>query len=307
MLAVSAFLFYTLFAGSYDQSEQIAEQIVLRHVPSSIGKLLNRRAVNLVPERAGNKVVELISGTADGWQPDNALYKSRSGTLMPQKYAATWKAHSSALHSWMLSEVIRQNQPDADYSKLAVVHFRCSDVPFCRHHAYHLLPRAYFVFAAQLIKAAGIKRVVLMSCQSRFNNGAAPIRVHPYMPTKLYFANQTVARERCLEYRAVIEQWLKAEELEILPTICPSRPMSWSVMASCGLLVSTGGTFSFVPGVSKPPGRFVSPRFALEEDLDSKQSKGMAKHVHWDMWTGDPIWHRQVQDYRTFDYSMAAG
>ena len=55
---------------------------------------------------------------------------------------------------------------DATYARTAVVHFRCSDVPFSRHDEYFLLPRRYFDRVRQWLGArrSDWDSVVILSC-----------------------------------------------------------------------------------------------------------------------------------------------
>jgi hypothetical protein len=227
------------------------------------------RPVQFVPRRAGNLGVKRVVGHIDGWRPDFGKYANS-----PQAYAETWKAWSSLLRQWFATTFIVSSS--AAYRNAAVVHFRCSDVPFMRHKIYHLYPRKYFQFAGDKIKKLGIDEVAVLFCR---DHGLEHL-------TEAYGYNATVARAQCSMYAAVISNWLVETGLKVGPSVCVDSKTTWAIMANSAALVSTGGSFSFLPGVSKTKGRFISPRYATEgaTDINGKQ---LAKAVHWSMWDGE--------------------
>ena len=76
-------------------------------------------------------------------------------------------------------------------------------------------------------------------------------------------------------------------------------------MRGAAVLVSTGGSFSFVPGVAAAGERvFVSPYLAGDERLDRRYAE-LHGLVHWKMWPSfATITHDVVDDYARFDYNM---
>jgi len=179
-------------------------------------------------------------------------------------------------------------EPDPDYADTAVVHFRCSDVPFVRHPTYVLLPRSYFAFAAEKIRAfGGAKRVVLLSCATLHRSD-----VHPKVAS--------LAKSKCPGYARVIAGWVGASETRCI------RGVRDSVAALLGAhsVVSTGGSFSFVAGVSRGDGRFISP--SLAGSIALRDVASLASEVPWVMYPhNDVISHRCAGDYSTFDYAAA--
>ena len=81
---------------------------------------------------------------------------------------------------------------------------------------------------------------------------------------------------------------------------------AWRAMRGAAVLVSTGGSFSFVPGVAAAGGRvFVSPYLAGDERLDRRYAE-LQSLVHWTMWPSfATIPHETVDDYATFDYNAS--
>lgn len=238
----------------------------------------------------GNYVIKKFFGRTDLWQPRG---KGWGGSSTPASYASAW--YEVGQHA---SRFIPTYNSNATIADVAVVHLRCSDVPFTRHPSYHLLPKAYFKFAAGAIKAAGLSQVRILLCIYNTSNVALTTKWNGA------YRSPQFASEKCQTYAAAILGWLQNESLQVeKQPVCADRRSALAMMGACGVLVSTGGSFSFIAGVGKPKGAFVSPRFAHESDRTRGTSgHQFAQAVHWEMWTGDPIWHANVKDYKTFDY-----
>ena len=84
--------------------------------------------------------------------------------------------------------------------------------------------------------------------------------------------------------------------------ICISNKETYSIMLGCKVLISTGGSYSFIPGITKGK-NYISPSNIGEVNEKFLEIwKDIHKKVHWTMWDKfDKISHKNL-DYNTFDY-----
>jgi len=220
-------------------------------------------------QRIGNHIVRSIAESQTRWNP--------STWTSAAEYSDSWKRMRNAMKEKMLDLSV---VPDANYAGTAIVHFRCSDVPFIDMPEYPLQPRAYFKFVADfLMKYNDVLHVLIVNCNKHNWHQLSPL---------------------CHSYAYNIKSWLQ----EYLPNIpvdvdlaCETQKMSLEKMLGSHTLISTGGSFSFVPGILKGK-RFVTPY--LGGSMQPYHSN-LHRLVHWTMWDSNAPVHSS--NYERFNYS----
>lgn len=203
--------------------------------------------------RAGNFGVRDIAGREDAWDP--TTFRSA------REYAELWLSAAPRA----AARVRRLAPEDAFFTDTAVVHVRCSDVPFNKHPSYPLLPEAYYAFASEQVARARCRRVVFLAC-------------YDHKPS-------AHAATECPRITSRIAQWmarhLAGTGIEVdASAVCVPIDASIAMMRGARVLVSTGGSFSFLVGVTK--GReFVTPSLCGRK---RPQHAELASLVHWSMW-----------------------
>ena len=180
-------------------------------------------------------------------------------------------------------------------SPVAVVHFRCSDVPFSQHPSYRLYPKGYYDFVAKTISGvAGVDRITLLHC---FNHNA-----------KLMHHREDERRQKCDEFAGLITGWLSAGTGYPVTRQCLPATDSWSTMLSAGAVVSTGGSFSFVPGVGNAAGggAFVLPRLGNATCWAPPGAARPAQPAGWHVYEGSVDAFPPHTDFYTLDYNATA-
>ncbi len=170
-------------------------------------------------------------------------------------------------------------------NKKICLHFRCSDIPFNRHQLYPLLSRSYFSFVKDILDAQYPDHEMYIS----------------FCPDNKPVLRYNIYPDLCNQYKSAIESYLGRS----CTILCESIRDTWKFMLECEALVSTGGSFSFVPGVLKGTS-FITPR--LYGDVPLKKNfdlDHLHQHVSWTMYDragSDIIPHSDIDDYSTFDY-----
>ena len=105
---------------------------------------------------------------------------------------------------------------------------------------------------------------------------------------------------KCSEYSSTIKSWLEDYTgLDIsIDNSCQSVKETYEIFLGSKMLISTGGSFSFIPGITKDVD-FISPSLLGENPSEGFQD--LYKKVHWTMWEKfDKITHNV--DYETYIY-----
>lgn len=219
----------------------------------------------------------LKSGTGI-WYLGNKYWKNTDS----KQYAKYWKSNINLIVDIFKELEIKPNQ---NYNNKAVIHFRCSDIPFDRAPETFLYPKEYYDFVADKINKAGVDEIVFLNCSTYLAKDAG------------VFSTQII----CSNYIETIADWLsKKTDVKINRNkICISIKDTYEIMYGSKLLVSTGGSFSF-PFIVKGK-NFISPK--LIGPNYTKEFDDLNKHVHWTMWDkNEGIKHEKIPDYNTFDY-----
>ena len=231
--------------------------------------------------RLGNRYSQKYFGSIENWSP---LY---ANTL--DDYATKCVSNAKNIKNEpLIADIINNNPKDND---IAIIHLRCSDVPFVRHIDYHLQTSEYYTFVFDILKKHNIKKVKIMLCTQHGTNDLANIK--------------------CSEYANKIIEWGLQNDLNMSKDIVclSSEYETYKNLLSCKILVSTGGSFSFIPGIIKALENkefFISPLFYTEDKDNLKTDQWyneLVNKVHWSMYNKKPILHSSIKDYNTFEYT----
>ena len=219
----------------------------------------------------------------------------------------------------------------------AVVHVRCSDIPFNRHKKYHLQFKEYYAWVAREI-SGNVSRVHLVMCPQFRSNPRRWNKAYGLsgIPEFGYTAQQY--QSKCTSFANVIRKWFKEllPSIPVEPVMCLTNEDSINLFARSKYLIAGGAapsSFSFVAGITKgrnyfvpypyieiPPGATDSPLNPLtirNRDLfyqnlattSQYDANGCPPEIPPNMpmsvWRGKPILHADVSDYVTFNYAAA--
>ena len=124
-------------------------------------------------------------------------------------------------------------------------------------------------------------------------------------------AGHDLSNIKCSEYANKIIEWGLQNDLNMSKDIVclSSEYETYKNLLSCKILVSTGGSFSFIPGIIKALENkefFISPLFYTEDKDNLKTDQWyneLVNKVHWTMYNKKPILHSSIKDYNTFEYT----
>lgn len=233
---------------------------------------------NSISKKLNNKFSIIDNG--DFWNPEGRNWKNKKSI----DYANAWKKFKPEIKKIFEESNIKENK---DFNNKAVIHFRCSDVPFNSHPNYNLLTKEYFFFALEKIEKENIDEIIFVNCSdwhAKFGSNS---------------------EEKCNSYIETISNWLE-EKTKIKinrKKYCVSVEETYGIMLGSKILIGTGGSFSFMAGILKDK-NFVTPSNIGEGNLELfEKFKNLHKEVHWTMWDKfDRISHNNI-DYEKFDYN----
>ena len=213
--------------------------IVIVSIVSIVIFFILKRSSNnddLFSGSVGNSIIEKTAGNGSLWNP---LYSNTS-----ENYSKLWNDKKSEV-----KDILKNLNPNETYNKTAVVHFRCSDVPFCKHSEYTLLPKEYYKFVSDEIMKRDIENIVIITCNTHLS--------HPLS-------------YKCSEYSSIIKSWLEDYTgLDIsIDNSCQSVKETYEIFLGSKMLISTGGSFSFITGITKDVD-FISPSLLFLSSLFS--------------------------------------
>ena len=252
-------------------------KLVLYHRRSNYTIENDGNVGNGVIDRLNNKLLSPMFG--DYWNPAGIDWIGKSS----KQYSEKWNSLTTEIKKIMKDSNI---EPNLNYQNKAVIHFRCCDSPFNKHPEYPMLTKEYFLFALKKIEESNVNEILILNC-SNWNSK--------------FIEN---AEEKCNSYISVLCDWLE-ENTEIKinrQKICISIKETYSIMLGSKILIGTGGSFSFIPGMLKGK-NFISPQNVGEKiNVNKKILKDLSKNVHWTMWDKlDHLPHKNI-DYNNFDY-----
>ena len=238
-----------------------------------------------VLETAGNRGIEEIFGNACAWNP---TWDSSAGSTAIE-FARTF---SDAIPS--IKERLEEQGVTADvrYASTAVVHFRCGDVPFDISLTMQLPKQCFYDFVAKEIIRLGVKEVVMMLCTDHFDKNND--QHLPPLETR---------DRKCNEWAGVQLNWLHKRlrntgvAVRRMPICISDLQATYSAFSGSALLVSLGGSFSFLPGITKGK-RFIQHSY---DPSGCSFCKELHRHVHWTIPSKFcSVRHTDVADYSTF-------
>lgn len=236
-------------------------------------------------KNVGNRIIGNISNSFFSFKPSIDLWNplSKKWGENSTKYSIFWREKIPDIEKILKNQDIK---PDKSFSNKAVIHFRCSDVPFCKHPDYTLLPKEYYYFVADKLNQNNIEEIFFINCTG-------------------HRKEKKFAEDKCNEYINIISTWLKEKSNIKINNkkICVNIKETYSIMLGCKILVNTGGSFSFIPGLTKGK-NYISPSNtnSCKDKKILEKFKNLNKEVHWTMWDKfDNIPHDNL-DYETFDY-----
>ena len=162
----------------------------------------------------------------------------------------------------------------------ALIHFRCSDIPFNRHPKYGLQKYKWYRKALELAsKRINISKIAILSCTD-----------HTHRCTAKNFnsgkCNNNNNKEACAKYAKLLQEFLIS--LGYLVEIkCNSIETDFVTMINAPCLISSGSSMSFMAALTSDNLRIVSV-------LDTKQHYQRPNLIYLNT---DFLNHSEVSDY----------
>ncbi|KAK3250293.1 hypothetical protein CYMTET_40343 [Cymbomonas tetramitiformis] len=241
-----------------------------------------------MPASAGNRFTEALmhahmpqkynmAWAASAWVPEHWNNESQ--------YAQWWRARrddrsmDTLLHSYVVG-----NADVADrYRSVALLHYRCSDVPFVANPHYKVQPPQYAMWVARQLQAWNVTRVLPVLCTH-------------HMPSRHPWSVRWAARTKC---PAMLKDYLvrmreTAPKLKFLPTRCLGEKETLiaarHASATAQLMLSS---FTFIAAAARPDGRFLTPSLGFSgckpnnvslSKSENDRLHALQRQLHWRMW-----------------------
>jgi len=252
-----------------------------------------------IGETYGNGVSTDLFGGPCRWNPswNRALCDSFSGAT---SYAEEAKQVAEAMRP-RLDYNLRNKQSLIDIWRDAViVHFRCGDSPFDRAPTALLPKKSFFrLIRTQMerMERAHIKRVVLMSCtKHQCKDCTEKTKAMDYQRWQV---ERIYRARRCGDWARVQISWL--HELFSNTSVaveynseCMDELSTIAAFVGSIMLFSTGGSFAFMPGITKGKSFYSQP---FDKRICSF-TVNLTKTVHWSIspWSSF-IPHETIRSY----------
>ena len=238
-----------------------------------------------VLETAGNRGIAEIFGNPAAWNP---TWDSSAGCTAIE-FARTFSDAIPSIKARLEKQGVTA---DVIYASTAVIHFRCGDVPFDRTPTMQLPKQCFYDFVAKEIIRLGVKEVVMMLCTDHFDKNND--QHLPPLETR---------DRKCNEWAGVQLDWLHKRlrntgvAVRRMPICISDLQATYSAFSGSALLVSLGGSFSFLPGITKGK-RFIQQSY---DPSGCSFCKELHQHVHWTIPSKFcSVRHTDVADYSTF-------
>jgi len=153
-----------------------------------------------------------------------------------------------------------------------VIHFRCADIPFIRHTAYHLPRLQFFSDVLKEYFPSPSSPVILLACHDH--------------------STSSDKQKACMVFSKEIVRYLKEHGYQV-EIRCKTTVEDFALLFYAPLVISTVSSFSFCSGYMGN-GIFVSPNHQLEDDPST------CNVCPWS-WKGYRIDHNTVSDYMDTD------
>lgn len=156
-----------------------------------------------------------------------------------------------------------------------VIHFRCSDIPFNKHHEYHIPKDGMLHWIAEELKVRGYKTAIILNCTKHLSEDG----------------NDKYCKDFLDHYVGILTEHGISVRFQ-----CKDLLEDFATMYYSPLLVSlNGSSFSLAAGMAKDPTKFITSNNGVEIDGKYVYSKGLS----WKYYGGPPILHSEVANYRS--------
>ncbi len=179
--------------------------------------------------------------------------------------------------------VIKKNSlynPNIQYIKECVIHFRCSDVPFVKHGRYHLLKFNWYLNCLRLVlREMNLSKITILNCNAHLSKDT----------------------NKCQEWTNLLGRFLKDNlniEYEVL---CHSLKEDLLYMLNARALISSGGSLSFSAGLLSN-NLFIYPSSSLENETINCHKHQIRQNSY--CLNKVFIRHSEVDDYHHLDNKL---
>lgn len=215
------------------------------------------------------RTIKIINFDSDGKSAWNQI--DYDGNYKPN-YLQFWQSLRPVIQKIYAKSVPKIRVTDA------VVHFRCSDIPFIKDEHYHLSSSATTRWMAQQIKERGYNTVILLNCNAHHKSDY----------------------NSCTKYVNFYKDIFTKAGL-IVQIQCSSILNDFATMVHSPLLVSLNpGSFSFMAGIAKDPHDYISCNMGMEQNgkyiLQTEADWILDRHA--------PLLHTEVVDYHDAETVM---
>lgn len=250
-----------------------------------------------------------MAGT--GWEP----YRWRDD----ETYISTWTSlNARGIVNKVLSNVTLDEkracvpaEPERLAIDVAIIHFRCADVPFNDELSYPLAPPEYSVFVGKKLKELDVKRIIPVMCSIHKVEGSI-VEERKRLCTELFDAQLDIIKREFTE-EISIDAISCLSDIETLFLVRDAAAVAQLIPSS----------FTFIAGLARSDAKsFITPHYGLkeakaiqilsplEEEKHRVRRKNMADNLPWTMFCpgcgeGQDVFYPDGDDLIGWNYSYA--
>jgi hypothetical protein len=250
-----------------------------------------------------------MAGT--GWEP----YRWRDD----ETYISTWTSlNARGIVNKVLSNVTLDEkracvpaEPERLAIDVAIIHFRCADVPFNDELSYPLAPPEYSVFVGKKLKELDVKRIIPVMC-SVHKVEESIVEERKRLCTELFDAQLDIIKREFTE-EVSINAISCLSDIETLFLVRDAAAVAQLIPSS----------FTFIAGLARSDAKsFITPHYGLkeakaiqilsplEEEKHRVRLKNMADNLPWTMFCpgcgeGQDVFYPDGDDLIGWNYSYA--
>ena len=250
-----------------------------------------------------------MAGT--GWEP----YRWRDD----ETYISTWTSlNARGIVNKVLSNVTLDEkracvpaEPERLAIDVAIIHFRCADVPFNDELSYPLAPPEYSVFVGKKLKELDVKRIIPVMCSIHKVEGSI-VEERKRLCTELFDAQLDIIKREFTE-EISIDAISCLSDIETLFLVRDAAAVAQLIPSS----------FSFIAGLARSDAKsFITPHYGLkeakaiqilsplEEEKHRVRLKNMADNLPWTMFCpgcgeSQNVFYPDGDDFIGWNYSYA--
>ena len=248
---------------------------------------------------------------ATGWEP----YRWRDD----ETYISTWTSlNARGIVNKVLSNVTLDEkracvpaEPERLAIDVAIIHFRCADVPFNDELSYPLAPPEYSVFVGKKLKELDVKRIIPVMC-SVHKVEESIVEERKRLCTELFDAQLDIIKREFTE-EVSINAISCLSDIETLFLVRDAAAVAQLIPSS----------FTFIAGLARSDAKsFITPHYGLkeakaiqilsplEEEKHRVRLKNMADNLPWTMFCpgcgeGQDVLYPDGDDFIGWNYSYA--